>query len=52
MTSCLFVHLCGEVPHELVDWWTAFEEAPADERKDMLQDLKHGKPAAVPVKDK
>lgn len=30
---------CGEVPHELADWWTAFEEAPADERKDMLQDL-------------
>lgn len=29
----------GEVSHELADWWTAFEEAPADERKDMLQDL-------------
>lgn len=29
----------GEVPHELADWWTAFEEAPADERKDMLRDL-------------
>lgn len=30
---------CGEVTHELADWWTAFEEAPADERKDMIQDL-------------
>lgn len=29
---------CGEVPHELADWWTAYEAAPEDEKGLMVQE--------------
>ena len=29
----------GEVPHELADWWTAFESASEDDRHIMIQEM-------------
>lgn len=30
---------CGEVPHAIADWWTAFEAATADEQSMMLEEV-------------
>lgn len=32
----------GEVPQELADWWTRFQEVDADERESMIQDAPSG----------
>lgn len=30
---------CEEVPHELADWWTAFESALDDEKEEMIREM-------------
>lgn len=30
---------CEEVPHELADWWTAFESAAIDEKEEMVEEM-------------
>lgn len=37
---------CGEVPHELADWWTAFEAATEEDRLEMLKEIEAQERAA------